>query len=357
MEIFESFHPIYIIFPLILAILCLVRETKTKVIIITVLYIIFFVCAETGADYINYEMIYKECFSENVHGEIGYILLCRCCVTLKLSYNLFRVLFLTLFTILFVFSVYKLSNKFTLSFLLVFIVYPIYLVSAYRQFATIAIFLFSLYLFLVKEKKFLAIIFNVIAVFFHTMAIFQFVLLLVLYFYEKSIGTRKNIERVFLKKYIFHIITICVIIRLSLFVILVKTPIGKFIERLVSYKEFSLINLGFVSRVFEMVLLTNLYCISTENKNIDLMFSLYFIGLILYLLIPAELIMGRLINNIRFLSVILIPKFLFSYNKDIHSKNLIIKITTVLIVIYVCVFTAQLINQEGYTLIHMIWGE
>ena len=63
MGILNNVHPIYIVFSLLLAILCLVRESKLKSTIIVLMYILIFICAETGADYTGYKIIYENCFN------------------------------------------------------------------------------------------------------------------------------------------------------------------------------------------------------------------------------------------------------------------------------------------------------
>lgn len=359
MEIFSNFHPIYLIFPLCLSFLLLFKESKLKTLLITISFILIFVLAETGADYDGYKEIYEKCLNKEVHGEWLFVVLCKFFNIIDVSYNCFRVVFLTTFTILFAYSLSKLSKNFTLSFLLSYLIYVIYFISALRQFATMAILFYTLHLYLNKNKIAIPITLNVVAIFIHKMAVVQLTVLLLMILYEKLIKKKNFIEKQLLKKWFLIIISSCLVVRVGIFILL-RTSIGTNIMGMLPYPELSVVNLGLIARIAILICLTNLYVYSKDSANSNMLFSIYFIAMLLYLVFPSELIMGRLMNNIKMLEVILIPSMLLSFKiKEINEgKNLfILKICLiVLIIVIVLIFFSQLINQVGYDYyMHMLW--
>lgn len=356
MENFLNFHPIYMIFPLLIALFCLVKDTKLKNYILIFAFIFIFICAETGSDYEAYGKIYKYCFLDEIHGEPLYLFLCKIFTTLRIPYNVFRVLFLTPFFLLFAYSLMKLSDNFALSFLISFLGFSIFLVSAYRQFATMAIFLFSIYLYLKKNKKITALILNFIAIFLHKLALLQFALLVIMFIYEKCVGRRKCIEKPLLKKAFLPITITCLVIRLVIFVFL-KTSIGAAILAFLPYQSFQLVDLGFVARILEFVILTLMYLNTNTHEDDNLIFSFYFLTMLLYIIIPLELIMERLVSNFRLLVVVLIPNILWKKEQlKTRDKRLTAGLyQIVLLAVYVILFVRQLTVQSGYGLIHMLW--
>lgn len=359
MEILNNFHPIYLIFPLCLVFLLLFKESKLKTVLIVLSFILIFVFAETGADYDGYKHIYTNALENQVHGEILFVSLCKFFSALEVSYNVFRIIFLSSFTILFAYSLNKLSKNFTLSFLISYLLYVIYFVSALRQFATMAILFFTLHLYLNKNKIALPITLNFIAIFIHRLAIVQLAILVFIILYEKLIKKRNYIEKQLLKKWLIIIISACLITRVGIFVLL-RTSIGASLMRLLPYPELSIFNLGLIARVVLLICLTNLYVNSNDSPNTNLLFSVYFIGILLYLIFPSELIMGRLINNIKMLEILLIPSLIVSFNiQEVNSskKSLVLKICLILlIVVIVLIFFSQMINQSGYnSYTHMFW--
>jgi len=360
LESLSNFHPIYLIFPLCLIFLLLFKESKLKTCLIVIGFIFIFVFAETGADYNGYKEIYEKCLNEEVHGEFLFVALCKCFKLIGVSYNCFRIIFLTSFIILFAYSLSNMTKNFTLSFLIAYLMYVVYFVSALRQFATMAILFYSLYLYLNKNKTIIPIILNIVAVFIHTLALVQLLVLTILIFYEKTIKKKKSIEKGILKKWFLIVFFSCLVLRLILFVVL-KTSFGAILVDFLPYKNLSLINLGLISRVVILICLTNLYVGSKDSDNSNLLFSVYFIGLLLYLIFPFELIMGRLINNIKMLEILLIPSLISSFELKKHgsnTKSVVFKICVITLIIAIClIFLSQLVVQIGYNeYVHMLWG-
>lgn len=363
----NNFHFVYIFFLIVLVFCLLFKESKTKAIIITSLYILIFVFAETGADYGGYKHIYENCNSPTVHGEPLFLLICKLMNTVGVSYEMFRVLFLTSFTIILSYSIYKLSDNFTLSFTIMYLVYTIYLVSAYRQFATMAIFLLSIYLFFFKDRKISVILLNIIFVFIHKVAVVQLVFFIILWIYKTIVKSDKSVERSVIRKYFFMIIISTIILRAGLYVVLSSSVAYNIISRITSYPQTSLINFGMISRMVLLFVITDLYLQSSRSRKWDTIFSIYFLSMMIYLIMPYELLMGRLINNIRILEIVLIPNLL--NNHGIEKKSSIYKQYNVFNIkkkniVHVCllvmviglIFSSQMLNQSGYNVFnHMLW--
>lgn len=363
----NNFHFIYIFFLIVLVFCLLFKESKTKAIFITLLYILIFVFAETGADYGGYKYIYENCNLPTVHGEPLFLLICKLMNMLGVSYEMFRVLFLTIFTIILNYSIYKLSVNFTLSFTIMYMVYTIYLVSAYRQFATMAIFLLSIYLFFFRNKKLSVILLNLIFVFIHKVAIVQLVLFIILWIYKFFVKSDKSVERVVVRKFFFLIMFFVLMFRVGLYFVLSNQFIYNVISDITNYPQTSLINFGMISRLALLIIITDLFLQSSKNIKWDIIYSIYFISIIFYLIMPYELLMGRLVNNIRILEIVLIPNLLNShvlgkrideykhYNVfSIRKKNIIHICLFVLVTGFI--FSSQMLNQGGYDIFnHMVW--
>ena len=356
-----NFHPIYLIFPLLLVFSCLFKNTKTKAIIITIIFIFTFNCAETGADYAGYKSIYETCLHNKVHGEIGFILICKIFNKLGISYNIFRIIFLGLFTILLSYSIFKLSNNFSFSFLIAYLMYIVYFVSAYRQFATMSILLFTIYLHVRKKQIVIPLLLNFVAIFIHKLAIIQFLIFLIIFIchiFRKGI---KPIEKSLVKKYFFSIILVCIVVRILVYVLLSYTALGNIYTEIVSYPELSLINAGLISRLMILCIITYYYLLSLKNQGNDFLFTIYFISMLIYTAFPFELIMGRLLNNFKLLEIILIPFYIFTnkFKKEENKKNnkKILVLSEILLLVVICaVFTSQMVNQIGYNFYnHIFW--
>lgn len=360
MEILNNFHPMYLIFPLILVFSCLFKNTRLKAVILTIAFVLVFICAETGADYLGYKYIYDNCLKKEVHGEFLFIAICKGFNKIHISYNLFRVIFLTTFMSVFTFSLCKLTKNFSLSFLIAYLSYIVYFVSAYRQFATMAILLLTVYLYFYKKQRILSILLNLVAVFIHKLAIIQFLIFVVLFIYQKMTKREKAIEKFVLRKNFIYIILGCLVVRFIAYILLSYTVLGAIYSGLVDYPQLSLINFGLISRLVVLMLLTHFYIESDESNETNIIFSIYFIGMLLYIAFPAELIMGRLINNVKLLEIVLIPILMFKQYGNMkpntkHNKN-IVKFSQIMIVFVLClVFCSQMINQVGYgTYSHML---
>ena len=348
-------HYIYILFALLLFLTCFLKNTKAKTYLIFFSFVLIFVCSEIGADYAGYKYIYENCFNPNVHGEPLYILICQTFLKLHCSYELFRVLFLSGFLVLFLVGLYGLSDNFSLSFLLTFLMYTIYLISAYRQFATMAIFIFTLWLLLKKKKVVAPLILNFLAIFIHKLALLQFVLLVIIILF-KSFKHKSNfsLKPINLKKH-FIILASCILVRALLFVVL---KIG-FVQSLLSSYNYmsnvSLINNGLLSRLAMFVLILFMSDMCDVDESANCLIFVYYFSMLLYFAIPLELIMGRLINNFKILEVIIIANLICENKKStsIGFQNSLQRNTQNLCNVFVMfiaatVFITQLTSQGGY---------
>lgn len=345
-------HYMYIVFALFLFLTCFLKNTKAKAALTVISFVLIFVCSEIGADYGGYKYIYENCSDPNVHGETLYLLICKMFLSLHCSYELFRVIFLTSFLILFVIGVYGLSDDFSMSFLFCFLTYLIYLISAYRQFATISIFVFSLYLLLRKTNAVVPIILNFLAIFIHKLAVLQLFVILIIIFY-KSFKPRSKFDISPLKLNLhFLIISGCLVVRLGLYFLLNVGSVQAFLSSFDYTSNVTMINNGLLSRLTMLVLILIVADYKQIDENTSLLLFIYYFAILLYCAVPFELIMGRLVNNFRILEIIIIPNLMFSKNKKpfkLKRERYFSEACKLMMICVACtVFIVQLVTQIGY---------
>ena len=356
----KNINVVYIIFPLILLLLNTIKNNKIKFVLSYCLFVFVFVMAKNGSDYEGYKYLYNNySTTTGLHGEPLYVAINILFYSLGLSYEMFRVIFLSAFLFLFLFSLYKISNNFIISFVISYVLFLVYFVSAYRQFATIAIFIFSIYLLFYNKSIYrekITIIINFLAIFIHSLAIFQLFLFVIIILYRKIKKRHLVLNKEFLKQNLLIIILTMVITRIVVYFVCSQEVVQNFFAWIPYFNNLSLLDLGCVSRGVIFTVIVYLYFDSSLSSRESSIFAIYFVSMIIYVAFPFELIMGRLINNIRFLECILIPLFIIK-NKNFNNKysdnyyqNLCIKNTTIYVIFGVCivVLLSQLVLQSGY---------
>lgn len=375
-------EPIFIIFPLILLLCSLIikkqRMKKPMFIIAFVAYLLLFICSTNGSDYVGYKSIYNALEAgssfEEVHGEFLFLVINKLFITLGLSYNVFRVVFLSFFTALFCYGIYKLSPNALLSFVFMFISYIVYLISAYRQFAVMAITMYCFYLFLVKGKKLLPIIYLMLVFFIHASAILPLVYFGAIIIYD--ISTKKVLfeESLIFKMTSFILknfpLIICasLFIRLILYYVFSIDAIGNLVAKLTDYSDLLLLSIGLMSRTVTLFLISLFIKKYKFCKDVMIIFLYYFASMILFLIVPYDFLMGRLMNNARIFDILLIPIIVSEYYKNIKydygmhlSRAALFNRSSIKIIIpnYIilsgfifissAMFIYQLLVQNGYT--------
>ena len=125
----------------------------------------------------------------------------------------------------------------------------------------------------------------------------------------------------------------------------------KKIAKLDNYKILSL-----VFYASQLLLIEQLFL--TLHKSIIMLYGCYLVGMLLYICIPLDFVMGRLMNNIHILSSILIPEIYFnnvsgkksdvSYFKIKRRKNQEMLLMLFLVIIALFILINQLVKQSGY---------
>lgn len=365
----NNIEPIYVVFAIFLATLGLIKNKKVQFWGVFFSFVIIFVMAEVGPDYSGYKMIYESnAQGEIAHGELLYSYLNKFCVSLGISYNLFRVGFLSLFVFLLIYSINKITNKTSVCFLMYYFAFIVYLISAYRQLAIISVFIFSIYVMFYKSKKnnivwnCFVLGINFLAIFIHTAAIFQFLIICICVLFE---FVKINKLKIINDKIINNlplVLLLCLCIR---FIICGLLEIFPSLQHLISNipynNEWEVLGFGQMSRLIILLNLYEMYKNKRQSKQIQSLFVIYTYSMLLYFVLPFDLLLGRLINTIRFLEPILFLNMLEQYNefecyrlfKFKMSKRSIYIIA--MIGTYVLIFMAQMILQTGYEYKHMFF--
>ncbi|QNM14781.1 EpsG family protein [Fusobacterium hominis] len=337
---FYSVDWVYFIFP-IFCIIFLFSKNRLIYIILSIYLVIFIGLSKIGADYNGYLMHFNMHRSrialKYIHGEIFFKLLMRFFAENNFSYDVFRMIYLSLAMILLCIFLYKLSKNYILTLYIIYNGYIIYLCSAYRQMFSMILFFISLYY--LKNRKFKrACILNCIGVGFHISSI----LALLLVFMSNKIK-KININR----KKIVYLLFICLGLRfcmsysLSLFT-KIFFLMGRS-EQFESYTSMSeLLPFGLITRLipFTVVILFFKGQSKFENK----LFFMYIISILLYVLFPYDLMMGRLTNNGRILECLLFPIIIFEQKQKFNKIYIIIFV----IIYFILAFINQMLKQRGF---------
>lgn len=348
--------PVYFVFLAIILMLYLfARERKTACFIsVLSLFFVFFICSENGSDYANYggifDMVKTGVDFGSIHGETLYLLINKFFSSF-LSYNAFRVVFLGAFTFLYAYSAYKLSPDPTYSFILTFLGLIVYLISAYRQFAVCAIALYSVWLALGRRKKFLPAALCAVSVFIHGSGIISLAIVICL-------CLKFNCKI----KHGYVLLSAALAARAMLYVLFKTFPVESLVSSVTVYTELKLFSFGFLSRIAECLLLWIYSRRVNLNPATQKLFFIYFWLTLLYIAVPYEFLMARLLIICRFFAAILVPAISLSeqttksglfLTKSYAVKN---ELRSLFFIIYLVLFIYQLGFQSGYfPYIHMFF--
>ena len=244
------------------------------------------------------------------------------------------------------------SPNFPLSIYFVATMFVIYTISAYRQYIVMGMSLFWIYQYTLGRKK-ISIFGTGLLLLFHSTAIISLAFLL-----GYHILNNKRLKKYskFWLKYSLVLILFACIIR-AICYLLIQTPFFTVVlTKILSIHAKPipvLISSGLVARIMFLILISYIGSTRKITNNVtEMLFCYYYIGMILYICIPLEFVMGRLMNNIHIISSILIPRIFYSKCKgreiDTETLNQTALILLGLILIALIILFNQLTNQRGY---------
>ena len=229
----------------------------------------------------------------------------------------------------------------------------IYAISAYRQYIVMAFSLVWIYEF-VKGNARKAIVGLVGLLFFHITAIIPLAFVLI----YKSMRERQTTSiKIFVDKNGIIFIAVVFLLRIFNFYILKISIVNSVLGIIISNRADinpTLFSAGLASRTIFLFFIVILFQYKSSNdKLLMLLFGCYYIGMTLYIAVPLEFFMGRLMNSVNVLSTIIVPYMVYRHHDDrflgstVASSNRIV-LSILIIVSYVILFN-QLSNQIGYT--------
>ena len=362
-----SIEPVFIVFPLVCLFLSFFKLRNNIIVFFTVLFsfILLFSFSLNGSDLISYSNVYKmvafDLPSSLINQEIGYYYLNKVAISLGISYLVFRVILLSSLTVVLFVFLRKTSSNFPLSVFFLSSMFVIYTISTYRQFMVMSFSMWGIYLYF-KGKKVLSVCGIAALLLFHRSAVVPLVFVVFdwacCHFSHNSFNLKEKKHWLFL--------SVAIGVRLIMTIVL-KIPVLKSILESIGSSYFvespSFFSLGFASRCFFLIVLSFLYYrIKKPNNLTTLFYSYYSISILIYICVPIQLLMGRLINNANIVCIILIPNIIHEYSLQVKADNnecsvignIRFKLNPILpllgfVFVALVVLVNQLLHQDGYT--------
>lgn len=336
---------VYYLFPLMTFIISIFEFKNKKLKNYNIFYIaflfIFLALSKIGADYKNYELIYNMIKDgiplEYIHSEIGFKKLVQIFIYFNIEYEIFKSVYLGILLIVLGVYLKKISLNLSYSYFLLYSFYIIYLSSAYRQLLVFVITFISFYYYN-KNKKNIPIILSGLTMLIHSSSILGLIYFIYLKLQSNRLKLQKN-----------KLITLMVS---SFFLRVLFIKNGFLLNKIAIFfgkggyftENTTFIGIGLLARmVVCFLMILNIKKIK-KNKLILSAFLFYYIGNLLYLSIPFELVIGRLTNNSKLLEVIILP---YIIRKQSKKENAIILFLMISLIAF-AIFTNQLLNQGGY---------
>lgn len=356
-----TIEPVFVIFPLICLLLYYtnIKARKWVHFLLVIFFIFIYAFSLNGSDIDSYRQHYVMVergvsLSEN-NQEAGYYYLMKLAISLGIDYMVFRTVFLSVLSLVLFHTIRKLTEDFPLSLFFISSMFVIYTISAYRQYIVIAYSILWLYQYGCGKKK-NAIIGTSVLLLFHITAILPLGCMVYGLYHTKR-RVKKSTD-VFKRNYII-IIVAAFVFRFAT-AILLKTgffiAIMKAILRGHASPDPTPLTFGLISRLVFLFFITYMYRASkTENDMIRLLYWYYFVSISIYIAIPMELVMGRLMNNAHILCAVLIPMLKNDIRENGIFNNVRISVKSVNLIIMMLGIVAfailinQLMNQNGYT--------
>ncbi len=358
-----SIEPIFLIFPALCLLVSVLNKKQDKKIDLCLGagFILIYSFSLNGADYKNYEVLYnllargQSIFA--IHGEPGFNLMMSLCGRMGMKYIVFRILLLVITTVVLFWCMHKTSGNFSLSLFLVSSMFLIYTISTYRQYVVMVFSIFWMIQYN-NGRKWLSILGTAFLVLFHIAAILPLLFLLIYHFISEE--NRRAVIG-FINRNFTFLIAFALLLRVFAYLLL-KTDVmmALFYKLLRSHVDDvvpTLISAGLISRVACLILTTYIYRMKkTGNMLQQMLFLFYSTGMLLYIVVPWEYLMGRLMNNAYILAVILIPALIaepFSaenrFAELTEGKQKSIRLAALgIVMVAFAVLLSQLARQSGY---------
>ncbi len=358
-------EPIFVIFPLICLLCAFLGKRFNKLFfpLISVAFLCVYTLSLNGSDILGYRDIYTLISSpetfDSAHSEIGFKYLMLLCNKLNVSYLAFRIGFLAVNTLVLFYTIFRLSPNFSLSLFFLTTMFVIYTISTYRQYSVMC---FSLYWFYYysKKKNPLPFIGIALLMLIHISAAVPLIFLIIYAFCNKRRMERNSLK---LSRRVVIWVAFAFILRF-LFILLMQLELVREIMRVLTrgYSDYdvSVVSFGLISRVAFMLGISIMFYIKKPQDKLTVMlFLFYFMGMFLYIVVPFVDFMGRLMNNIHVICVILVPMLFIKKDNDVSGLqsnllasdriNVIQCVMTILVLTAVVILLNQLLNQNGYT--------
>lgn len=356
---------IFLLFPLACLFISRFKNNFGVIFVISAAFFVVYSLSLNGSDIKNYEQIYGYVASgvpiPEIHGEIGFKYIMLLSTKVGLSYIWFRIILLFITTAVLFHTIRKLSPNFAMSIFLLTTMFIIYTISTYRQLVVMSFGLFYYYQFF-KGRKVIALIGTALLMTMHISALILLIGLLVNVFIDSKV-IRLALKSI--SKHIYLLIVISLALRIIFVYLLKVDAVFAVFEKLIGpYSDnVELFSFGLLSRTFMLILLCSFYKVSSsDNKLLNAFLFLYMIGMIMFIVVPFDAMMGRLMNNIKFFEIVLIPMLYYKKNSFYDKRELDIstqtksgikfKLNSTLLLACGTAFVIlinQLLKQDGYT--------
>lgn len=342
-------EPIFIVYFVFLVAMCRAKNRKRAMITVYVSFFVLFICSKCGADYYSYKSIYEEVGLgvpfQNIHGEILYLLINRL-ASFVMPFEAFKIIYLAFFVFLLCYSLYKITPDPVIAFLLVYCGLTLYLLSSLRQFATISLLFYSILL-VKRKKKFGALLITFVSGFIHVGGFVGFIVVCCFMIYRKN---EKPITLLSLS----IMIVFAVVLRLIFVILLRYESVASIMNIVTVYTGVRFFTVGVLSRIVELVLLSIAGNKLRSDSFHTRLFNVYCFAMLLYLAVPIEFFMARLLISFRFIMAMLMSVFIGNNGqayaiKSNRSKQIKFVSVASMFVLYVVLFVYQLAFQIGYT--------
>ena len=298
-----SIEIIFVLFPL----MCLffhctnLRRNKGIHYIFIILFIAIYSFSLNGSDisgyYTHFESVENGISIGSYSQEIGFFYLMKCAVGIGMNYLAFRAVFLSLITLVMFFVAKRFTSDFLLFLFLLSSMFIVYTISTYRQFIVMGFSMLWFYLYCCG-KKMMSIIGTAFLVLFHISAVLP--LSFLIFFSVAKKNTVYIVYSSFTKNF-FYIVLLSFLIRIIIFFLLRVGFIHNIVESILTIHASAtptMFSFGLASRVAILICVTYLIRgIHHEDDKISVIYLYLGISIIIYIMIPLEFVMGRLINN------------------------------------------------------------
>lgn len=370
--------PIFLVYLAFLLALLFFKDGRIKAIVIYVTFIFFFEASSFGTDYYVYRWYYVTDNYSWRHMELLYVRFAQYCSYSGMSFEVFRFVWGSVWVGLICYCAYKMVGKhFNLAFIVLYLGYPMYTLSAIRQIASMAIGFWCVYRMFYKHDFIIPIIAAYVSALFHQggylyliFCIVCAVAALIGCIYSK-IRHNKNpftaSSRLFTKfcRYGWLIfLLLCVVGRYVSFRLSYVPAIEEIVANIIGddYYSHILYSFGMLSRGVLLALSMWAYAHIDKKSDVGPIVLFYVVCMACYLVLPFDTFAGRLFNNVRIFDVVIIPVIysrLRSYERSerrllhAYGESYVLPVSKVYVVlalaVYFAMFYQQMRTVAGYT--------